>query len=209
MKANLASKLQSIYAQAKVCQNSSCISFDPDITDIFAHSRDYDQLLDIWKGWHDSTGPKMRKMYAQIVELENKAARETGYTDLSQFWMEDFEDDDFENTYDNLFEKVKPIYDQLHLYVRNKLRKVYGSKYPKNHDENLIPAHLLGQMWAQQWNNILDLVLPYPNEKQVDVTSLLIKNNYTVNKLFKVRTLLINYYILSKKLEINFKIQIN
>jgi peptidyl-dipeptidase A len=193
MKANLASKLQSIYAQAKVCENSSCLSFDPEITEIFANSRDYDQLLNIWRGWHDSTGPKMRKMYAQLIELENRAARDNGYTDLSQSWMEDFEEDNFENTYDNLFKKIKPIYDQLHLYVKNKLKKVYGSKYPKNHDENLIPAHLLGQMWAQQWNNILGLVLPYPKEKQVDVTSLLIKNNYTVNKLFKVKTLLISF----------------
>lgn len=129
----------------------------------------------------------MRHIYTQIVELTNRAARENGYKDLSENWMEDFEEDDFEKTYDDLFKKIKPIYDQLHMYVKNRLKKVYSS-YWKNHDENLIPEHLLGNIWGQEWGNIKDLVMPYSNESKVDVTSLLIEKNYTVNKLFKVYT---------------------
>jgi peptidyl-dipeptidase A len=127
----------------------------------------------------------MRDIYTQIVELENRAARENGYNDLSQNWIEDFEEDDFEKTYDDLFKKIKPIYDQLHMYVKNRLKKFY-SNYWKNYDENLIPEHLLGNIWGQEWENIKDLVMPYSNVSMIDVTTLLIEKNYTVNKLFKV-----------------------
>ena len=48
-----------------------------------------------------------------------------------------------------------------------------------------IPAHLLGNMWAQVWTNIYDLVVPYKTTKLFNITANLQANNYTVLKIFK------------------------
>ena len=133
-----------IFTNAKVCDNQKCFGLDPGLNEIMSNSRDYDRLLWAWKGWHDATGAKMRKTYAETVQLNNKAARENGYSDLSERWLEDFEDENFEAVLDNLYEEIKPLYQHLHAYVKRKLDSVYSSKYDKNHDPKLIQAHLLG-----------------------------------------------------------------
>ena len=71
--------LLNTYSVAKVCQKDECLVLEPDITKIMSESRDYDRLLYIWKGWHDVTGRKMRKIFTQSVEIYNKAAQENGY----------------------------------------------------------------------------------------------------------------------------------
>lgn len=107
-------------------------------------SRNYDDLLWAWKGWRDATGPKMRETFSLLVDIRNKAAKENGYKDLSEKWIEDFEDENFEKNYDSLYKQIQPLYEQLHIYVRRKLKQKYGSKYPKNLNPSLISAHLLG-----------------------------------------------------------------
>lgn len=145
----LSSKLESIYATAKVCRNKTngeeeCLELEPGLTSVMQNSRNYSELTWAWKGWHDASGKKMRSIFAQTVEIQNKAARDNNYTDLSDYWIDDFEDPNFEANAADLFAKIKPLYQQVHTYVRHKLDQVYGSNYPKWHDPNLIPAHLLG-----------------------------------------------------------------
>lgn len=142
----MSNKLESIYATASVChaENGTCLSLEPELTELMSHSRDYDALLWAWRGWHDATGAKMRHIFTRTVQLQNKAAVECGYHDLSDFWISDFEVDNFEKNIEDLMSQIKPLYDQIHEYVRNKLEKIYGAKYPAHHDPKLIPAHLLG-----------------------------------------------------------------
>ncbi len=121
------------------------MSLDPELTQKLKDSRDYNELLYVWKGWRDVTGPKMRKPFAQTVEINNKAARQNGYKDLSENWLEDYEDKDFENKMDKLFLEIKPLYLELHKYVKRILDKKYGENYPPNHNQSLIQAHLLGR----------------------------------------------------------------
>lgn len=40
-------------------------------------------------------------------------------------------------------------------------------------------------MWAQSWDNIFDLVAPFPNEKQMNFTKVLVDNEYTPIRMFK------------------------
>lgn len=108
------------------------------------NSRDYDELLWAWTGWHNESGRKMRSIYAQTVAIKNQAARDNNYKDLSEYWISDFEDDKFEKKAAKLFKQIKPLYQKIHAYVRDKLESFYGSHYPKTHDPQLIPAHLLG-----------------------------------------------------------------
>lgn len=183
---NLSSKLESIYATAKVCQEDGvCLSLDPEITEIMKNSRDYNKLIWAWKGWHDQTGPRMRQIYTQTVQIQNKGARENNYQDLSERWIEDFEDSDFEQHAEELFDEIKPLYEQLHAYVRRKLKNLYGSNYAANHDPKLIPAHILGNMWAQSWENIFDILIPFPESPLTNLTEILLNNKFTPIKMFK------------------------
>ena len=107
-----------------------------------AKSRNYDQLLWAWKGWANATGPFMKELFTESISLQNKAARAYGYTDLSEYWMGDFETVAFESLYDSLFEQLKPYYQHLHAYTRRKLRDFYGSDKVNS---QYIPAHLTGK----------------------------------------------------------------
>ncbi len=51
--------------------------------------------------------------------------------------------------------------------------------------EGPIPAHLLGNMWAQSWNNLGDLLRPYPNKPDIDVTDDMLKQGWTAKTMFQ------------------------
>lgn len=139
-----------------------------DLSRLMAKERDPAALLEAWKGWH-ATAPHQRGRYKEYVDLGNEGARELGFADMGAMWRAgyDMPPDDFEKDTERLFTQVKPLYEQLHCYVRKQLRK----KYPGEAIGQKIPAHLLGNMWAQDWNNVYDLVEPYPGAAKLDVTA--------------------------------------
>jgi peptidyl-dipeptidase A len=140
-----------------------------DLSNILEKSRKYDELLDAWRGWH-AISPPIKPKYERYVELGNKGSKEIGFADLGDLWRSgyDMSAAEFEADTDRLWAQVKPLYDDLHCYVRGRLRKAYGKD--KIGDKAPIPAHLLGNMWAQEWQNIYDLVEPYKGEAPLDVT---------------------------------------
>ena len=75
-----------------------------------------------------------------------------------------------------LWGEVKPFYDELHCYVRGRLSETYGAEKVPN--EGPIPAHLLGNMWSQTWDNIYDIAEPYSGVASLDVTSALVEQGY-------------------------------
>lgn len=84
----------------------------------------------------------------------------------------------------DIFEQFKPLYQQLHAYVRFRLREKYGKRIVS--EKGPIPMHLLGNMWGQSWDEIADLTSPYPEKKLLDVTDEMIKQNYTAIKMFQM-----------------------
>lgn len=86
----------------------------------------------------------MRHDFTRVVHMMDTSIKESGFTDVPEAWMSDYEDADIENYLDGLFEKdVLPLYKELHVYVKRKLITFYG-KFWNESDSNLIPAHLLG-----------------------------------------------------------------
>jgi len=73
----------------------------------------------------------------------------------------------------------------LQCHVRAKLTEYYGKKVMG--DDGMIPAHLLGNMWAQSWGNVYDLVKPPADVEgsPIDVTELLKKAQYDPIKMVK------------------------
>ncbi|XP_078660646.1 angiotensin-converting enzyme-like isoform X2 [Branchiostoma floridae x Branchiostoma belcheri] len=184
--AEIGEELEKIYSTSTVCfQNGTCLKLDPDLEGILAKSRDYDLLKWAWLSWRDAVGPPMKDKYAQWVELMNEGARENDFADKGVVWRGAYEipDDQLEELVDGVWEQVKPLYLQLHAYVRRKLSEQYGEdKVPTT---GLIPAHLFGNMWAQQWNNIYDIVVPFPDQPQIDVSDAMVEQGYDVLRMFR------------------------
>src|SRR5262245_48671085 len=154
-------RLESTYGKGKWCTDASkadtCKNID-DVTKIMAASRDAGALRAAWEGWH-TIAPPMRKDYQRFVELSNKGARELGFADTGAMWRSkyDMRPNAFTKELDRLWDQVRPLYLKLHAYTRMKLREKYGEAVPA---DGPIPAHLLGNIWAQDWTNIYPLLAP-------------------------------------------------
>ncbi|XP_061410805.1 angiotensin-converting enzyme-like [Lethenteron reissneri] len=180
----IVSRMETAYSVAKVCQGETCIPLDPDITAIMAESRNYDELLYYWQGWRDASGRKMRKDYVRYVELSNQAAIANGFPDNGAQWRSAYDTETFEADLERIYEELKPLYLNLHAYVRRKLYQHYGEKHIDL--KGPIPAHLLGNMWAQSWNNLNSLVAPFPNAPSVDATPAMQAQKWTAKMMFNV-----------------------
>ena len=159
----------STYGKGKYCpKGNKCFTL-AELSTTLSKSRNYDELLDAWKGWH-SISPPMRERFARYVELGNKGAKEIGFADMGALWKSgyDMPPEAFEADIDRLWKEVKPLYDELHCYTRGKLQKAYGKD--KVRDKAPIPAHLLGNMWAQDWVNVYDVLEPYKGQPSLDVS---------------------------------------
>jgi peptidyl-dipeptidase A len=173
--AKILSKMQAHYGAAKWCRaESQCLNLNEIEKIIDDPSQSPEARAAAWKGWHETARP-IRKDYQRFVEIVNKGAKEMGFADAGESWQGgyDMPPAAFPEDIERLWTQVKPLYDQLHCYVRGKLNALHGDAVvPKT---GPIPAHLLGNMWAQDWSNIYPLVEPYKDVASLDVTSALQK----------------------------------
>lgn len=161
----ITTRMESTYGKGKYCPAGpqapeKCLDVQQ-LSAILAKSMNPAELLDAWSGWH-KISPPMRADYKRYVELANKGAREMGFADTGAMWRSkyDMAPDAFAKEVDRLWDQVKPLYVSLHTYTRNKLRMRYGDGVVKK--DGPIPAHLLGNMWGQSWDNLYPLLAP-PN----------------------------------------------
>jgi peptidyl-dipeptidase A len=95
-----------------------------------------------------------------------------------------YEDEAFRAECERIWIEVSPLYQQLHAYVRRKLQERFpAGNFPT---EGHIPAHLLGNMWAQQWDELESLVRPFPDQAGVDVTDEMIAQGYDADRMFRL-----------------------
>ena len=182
--AKIASQLNSMYGKGTYTTKAGETLSLGQMTAKMATSRDYDELLEMWQGWR-TISPDMKPLYIRQAELGNEGANGLGYADLGTMWRSNYDmpANEFANELDRLWGQVKPLYDDLHCYVRAELGATYGEdKVPQDQP---IPAHLLGNMWAQAWGNIYDLVAPKNADPGYDLTKQLAANNYDEIKMVK------------------------
>ena len=168
--AEIATRMEGQYGEGKYCPSGpdSCRALD-ELEQVLADKKhDYDAQLEAWQGWR-TISPKMRDDYSRFVELTNEGAKELGFSNLGEMWKSgyDMDAEAFEQETERLWGQVKPLYDQLHCYVRDKLSGYYGKD--KVSPTGPIPAHLLGNMWAQEWAEIYDLVEPFPGLAELNL----------------------------------------
>ncbi|MGD9265506.1 MAG: M2 family metallopeptidase, partial [Lysobacterales bacterium] len=88
----------------------------------------------------------------------------------------DMPPEDFPRELDRLWGEVKPLYEALHCHVRARLGERYGTDLVNQ--SGPIPAHLLGNMWAQDWSNIYPLVAPQETVSSFDLGAILRERGY-------------------------------
>ena len=168
--------MEGMYGKGKYCPGGpeTCQDLEQ-LSKTLGESRDPKKLLDLWTGWHAIARP-MKRDFTRYVELANKGAQQLGFKDNGAMWRSkyDMPPDAFAQELDRLWEQVKPLYLSLHAYVRAKLHAKYGDVVPPS---GPIPAYLLGNMWAQEWDNIYPLVAPANADPGYDLTALLKKRN--------------------------------
>ena len=178
--AQIGTDMEGMYGSGKYCtgegENQKCMGLT-EMSSIMATERDPELLLELWKGWRE-VSPPMKALYEEQVEISNEGAKELGFANVSEIWRGkyDMPADDFEAELDRLWGQVKPFYDALHCHVRAELGETYGTDIVPQ--DQPIPAHLLGNMWAQIWANIYDVVKPEQKMEVIDVTKALENHGY-------------------------------
>lgn len=180
--AEIAARMEANYGSGQWCRANAdgqeeCLKLQQiekivNNADIGQSGREYtpDEMAEAWVGWHQTSRP-IRQDYVRFVEIMNEGAREIGFANTGELWRGgyDMSPAEFEGELERLWGQVQPLYEALHCQVREKLNEKYGDAVVPEH--GLIPAHLLGNMWAQQWSNLYPLMEPYAGVASVDVGS--------------------------------------
>ncbi|HYE27247.1 MAG TPA: M2 family metallopeptidase [Allosphingosinicella sp.] len=181
----IATRLTSTYGKGRGTLDGKPMTGN-DLEEKMGTVRNPAQLQEMWTSWHTNVGRPMRPDYARLVEIANQGAKELGYSDTGAMWRSryDMPPDEFAAMTDRLWNEVKPLYDELHCYTRAKLNAKYGDRIQPA--TGPIRADLLGNMWAQEWGNIYDVVAPKgAGDVGYDLTDLLVRNKYTPEKIVR------------------------
>ncbi len=184
--AQVQASLDGDYGKGQWCPDGpkgKCLDVNA-VSNLLAASRDPEELKRAWIGWH-AIGAPMRGRYARMVQLGDEGARELGFADAGAIWRSqyDMSPEEFEKETDRLWEQLRPLYLSLHAYVRGQLAKKYGKDVvPPN---GPIPAHLLGNIWSQEWNNIYPLLEAPKSPQSYDLTQILQQRNTTPKDMVK------------------------
>ncbi len=184
--AEITARMDSSYGKGKACdaKGENCKDLGQ-LEAVVNESRNPAKLLEAWSGWH-GVGQTIKADYERFVSLANEGAQGVGFKDVGSMWRSgyDMSPEKFEGEVERLWGEVKPLYDDLQCYVRRKLEKKYKKKV--TFPDGTIPAHILGNMWAQSWSNIFSLVEPYKGQVSPNVTPALKRQKYTPVKMVKL-----------------------
>jgi peptidyl-dipeptidase A len=157
--ATLTTRMSSSYGKGKGTLDGKPIN-GSDIEAAMGETRDPAKLQEMWVSWNDNVGAPMRKDYTRMTAISNAGAKELGFGDVGAMWRSgyDMTPQQFEALTDQIWKEVEPLYLSLHTYVRWKLNEKYGDAVQAK--TGPIRSDLLGNMWAQEWGNIYDIVAP-------------------------------------------------
>jgi len=181
----IATRLQSTYGKGRARHNGKVITGD-EAESLMGKLRDPKQTAEVWQSWHETTGRPMRQDYVRMVDIANAGAKELGYADTGAMWRSQYDmtPEQFSQMYERLLGELNPLYTQLHCYTRTKLNQKYGDAIQPA--TGPIRADLLGNMWAQEWGNIYDVVAPKgAGDIGYNIEDLLKAKGYTPEKMVR------------------------
>ncbi|KAI3384407.1 hypothetical protein SNEBB_006946 [Seison nebaliae] len=192
----LSKTMEQRYAEGKVCydylpieyrdshvttndKKQLCLPLTPSISDLFRTCRNASLLLETWVKWRDVTN--IQKEFMELVDMSNKITKLNGKKDLSEEWISELEDPELEKNLVDMLKDIRPLYQHLHAYVRRQLKIAYPNE--KFNEDGTIPAHLVGNLWAQNFDDLYPIVVPYKEADTLNITEILIKNKFDVKKM--------------------------
>lgn len=181
----LSTELQSQYGRGRAVVGGETLTGN-EIEARMGTVRDPAKLQEMWTSWNDAVGSPMRDEYQRLVTIANEGATELGYADTGAMWRSryDMSPEEFEALTERLWTEVKPLYQALHCFTRAGLNRQYGNEVQPA--TGPIRADLLGNLWAQEWGNVYDVVAPRGGAREAyDLTQLLTRNNYTPEKIVR------------------------
>lgn len=124
------------------------------IDDLLDTSRNLAERQKVWEV-SKQTGPALKKSLTELRELRNRVATELGFSSYFHLQVADYGMSVAEmmQLMERSQEELRPLYDLLHTYARKKLAARYNQPVPK-----AIPAHWLGNRWAQEWPGLVETV---------------------------------------------------
>ena len=116
-------------------------------------SRDLQERRTIWE-CSKSVGPPLKDGLAELQTLRNAVAVKMDYSSFFGLECADYDltSGEMMMLMDDLFEGIRPLYEQLHCWVRHEL----AARYNESEVPRLIPAHWLPNRWGQQWPGIVE-----------------------------------------------------
>jgi peptidyl-dipeptidase A len=123
-----------------------------DIDKILINSKDLSERLAAWKTSKE-VGTALRAGLADLQRLRNRVAREMGYSSYFALEVADYgmTPQEMLSLMDTLVTQLRPLYSELHTYVRHELARRYNQPVPGN-----IPAHWLPNRWGQNWPGVIE-----------------------------------------------------
>lgn len=179
--ANITTGLDSTYATGTFNYKGEDLNLDQ-LSTIIETSRDPEELKAVWEGWRTVSMP-MRDEYARMVEIANTGANELGFDNLADMWLSNYDmaPEEMSAEVERLWGQVKPLYSELHCYVRAELNEEYGDEVQPA--DAPIRADLLGNMWAQSWSSIYPIVAPQVSAESYDLTAILEEKDFDAIKM--------------------------
>ncbi|HEX9932772.1 MAG TPA: M2 family metallopeptidase [Allosphingosinicella sp.] len=182
----IATRLQSQYGRGRGTMNGETLTGN-EIEARMGTVRNPAHLQEMWTSWNNNVGGPMRQDYARLTQIANQGAGELGFQNTGAMWRSayDMPPDEFAALTDRLWNQVKPLYEELHCFTRAGLNRQYGDRVQP--ETGPIRADLLGNLWAQEWGNIYDVVAPRTrgSRPSYDLTQLLVRNNYTPERIVR------------------------
>jgi len=178
-------ELEAMYGTGQHCfTENDCYDLEA-FENIIDSSRDPNELLKAWSGWRE-IGKPMKDKYLRMVDIGNQGSKDLGYSGLSDLWFSkyDMPSEDFAIMVDNVYEDIQPLYEALQCHVRAELNQIYGD--PVIPLDEPIPAHVLGNMWAQSWSNIFDLVYEEEESTSIDLTNIILEKNLSETEMVEI-----------------------
>jgi peptidyl-dipeptidase A len=123
-----------------------------DIDDVLKKSRDLKERQRVWTVSKE-IGRPLRPGLVELVKLRNQVAREMGYRSYFALKVADYgmTVDEMMKLLDDTLATTKPLYDGLHCWAKNQYAARYKQQAPR-----LIPAHWIGNRWAQSWPGLVE-----------------------------------------------------
>lgn len=122
------------------------------IDDILIKSKDLAERRKVWEVSKQS-GPALKPGLVELRDLRNRVARELGFSSFFHLQVADYGMSVAElmQMMENFNREMRPLYEQLHTWTKHKLAARYNQGVPDR-----IPAHWIGNRWAQDWPGIVE-----------------------------------------------------